>query len=51
MGKLQDIVDNLYELAMYYAIGCHMEIHDVDRLISLADEINTYALITEDDLK
>lgn len=51
MKNLQDIVTDLYELAMYYVIDCHMEIHEANRLISIADELKTCALIMEDDLR
>lgn len=51
MKLLQDIVGDLYELAMYYVIDCHMELHEANRLISIADELNTYASRTEDDLR
>lgn len=51
MKNLQDIVTDLYELAMYYVIDCHMEIHEANRLISIADELKTCALIMEDDMR
>lgn len=51
MKLLQDIVDDLYKLAMYYVMGCHMELHEANRLISIADELKTYASRTEDDLR
>ena len=51
MKNLQDIVTELYALAMYYVIDCHMEIHDANIIISIADELKTYAITMEDDLK
>lgn len=51
MKNLQDIVTDLYTLATYYVIDCHMEIHDANRIISIADELKTYTMTMEDDLK
>ena len=51
MKNLQDIVMDLYALALYYVIDCHMEIHDANRIITIADELKTCAITMEDDLR
>lgn len=49
MRSLQEIAADLYQLAEYYTLECRMEVHDVNRLVGLADEVDRWADRLEDD--
>ena len=49
MRALQEIAADLYRLAEYYTLDCRMEVHDVNQLVGLADEVDQWASRLEDD--
>lgn len=51
MRALQEIAADLYQLAQHYTLDCKMEVHDVNTLISLADEVDRWAGKLEDDCR
>ena len=51
MRSLQEIAADLYRLAEHYTLECRMEVHDVNRLISIADEVDQWAVKLEDDCR
>ena len=51
MRALQEIAADLYQLAQHYTLDCKMEVHDVNTLISLADEVDRWAGKLEDDYR
>lgn len=51
MRALQEIAADLYQLAQHYTLDCKMEVHDVNTLISLADEVDQWASRLEDDCR
>ena len=51
MRALQEIAADLYQLAQHYILDCKMEVHDVNTLISLADEVDQWAGKLEDDCR
>ena len=49
MRALQEIAADLYKLAEHYTLECRMEVHDVNQLVGLADEVDQWASRLEDD--